>query len=249
MNFQELLESVSREEAKHSMGVEGENIALQNQPSLQHQGNFTIGGSSKKTLEENQQLTLGEVTLEDFLLTAGVVAEGSSERKNEGSFANTDGSSSTLQMSMSQQRQWVQYLQPQSQYPQQNLMNVYMEMPQQMSMVGGNSVISMDVSNPEDQMCLPSSLIGTCGRKRSVSEGNMNKTVERRQKRMIKNRESAARSRARKQAYTNELEHKVSCLEEENERLRKQQELEKMLPCAPLPEPKYQLRRTSSSCF
>jgi ABA responsive element binding factor len=38
---------------------------------------------------------------------------------------------------------------------------------------------------------------------------------------MIKNRESAARSRARKQAYTNELENKISRLEEENERLRK----------------------------
>ncbi|KAJ9544383.1 hypothetical protein OSB04_024090 [Centaurea solstitialis] len=39
---------------------------------------------------------------------------------------------------------------------------------------------------------------------------------------MIKNRESAARSRARKQAYTHELENKVSRLEEENERLRRQ---------------------------
>jgi len=42
---------------------------------------------------------------------------------------------------------------------------------------------------------------------------------------MIKNRESAARSRARKQAYTNELENKVSHLEEENERLKKQKVL------------------------
>uniref|UniRef100_F6H993 BZIP domain-containing protein n=1 Tax=Vitis vinifera TaxID=29760 RepID=F6H993_VITVI len=47
------------------------------------------------------------------------------------------------------------------------------------------------------------------------------KTIERRQKRMIKNWESATHSRARKQAYTNELENKVSRLEEENERLRK----------------------------
>ncbi|QCD95462.1 ABA responsive element binding factor [Vigna unguiculata] len=50
----------------------------------------------------------------------------------------------------------------------------------------------------------------------------VDKTFERRQKRMIKNRESAARSRARKQAYTIELEHKVSRLEEENEKLRRQ---------------------------
>ncbi|XP_058089073.1 uncharacterized protein LOC131235985 [Magnolia sinica] len=39
---------------------------------------------------------------------------------------------------------------------------------------------------------------------------------------MIKNRESAAQSGARKQAYRNKLENKVSHLEEENERLKKQ---------------------------
>nr|CAD1829074.1 unnamed protein product [Ananas comosus var. bracteatus] len=75
------------------------------------------------------------------------------------------------------------------------------------------------------------------------------KTVERRQKRMIKNRESAARSRARKQAYTHELENKVSRLEEENERLKRQKELEPVIRFVPQPEPKHQLRRTSSALF
>ncbi|XP_057505206.1 bZIP transcription factor TRAB1-like [Actinidia eriantha] len=50
------------------------------------------------------------------------------------------------------------------------------------------------------------------------------KVVERRQRRMIKNRESAARSRARKQAYTTELEVEIAKLKEENEVLRKKQE-------------------------
>ncbi|KAH7351681.1 hypothetical protein KP509_19G009600 [Ceratopteris richardii] len=59
----------------------------------------------------------------------------------------------------------------------------------------------------------------TRGRKREY-EGSLEKVVERRQKRMIKNRESAARSRARKQAYTVELEAEVSQLKEENLRLR-----------------------------
>ncbi|RWW02198.1 hypothetical protein GW17_00034722 [Ensete ventricosum] len=40
--------------------------------------------------------------------------------------------------------------------------------------------------------------------------------ADRRKKRMIKNRESAARSRARKQAYTNELEQEVDHLLNEN---------------------------------
>ncbi|XP_057444940.1 protein FD-like [Lotus japonicus] len=47
---------------------------------------------------------------------------------------------------------------------------------------------------------------------------------DRRNKRMIKNRESAARSRARKQAYTNALKHKVDHLLEENARLKRQQQ-------------------------
>ncbi|KAL1332070.1 hypothetical protein HN51_060946 [Arachis hypogaea] len=41
-------------------------------------------------------------------------------------------------------------------------------------------------------------------------------------KRMMKNRESAARSRARKQAYTHELQQKVKELIAENNRLRRQ---------------------------
>ncbi|KAK2660289.1 hypothetical protein Ddye_006822 [Dipteronia dyeriana] len=54
--------------------------------------------------------------------------------------------------------------------------------------------------------------------------GNVEKVVERRQRRMIKNRESAARSRARKQAYTMELEAEVAKLKEENQELRDKQE-------------------------
>ncbi|KAF5789122.1 putative transcription factor bZIP family [Helianthus annuus] len=44
---------------------------------------------------------------------------------------------------------------------------------------------------------------------RGRRSGTVEKVVERRQRRMIKNRESAARSRARKQAYTMELEAEV----------------------------------------
>ncbi|XP_020575475.1 ABSCISIC ACID-INSENSITIVE 5-like protein 5 [Phalaenopsis equestris] len=61
---------------------------------------------------------------------------------------------------------------------------------------------------------------GLRGRKCS---GAVEKVVERRQKRMIKNRESAARSRARKQAYTMELEAEVAQLKEQNQELQKKQ--------------------------
>ncbi|KAL0356837.1 UNVERIFIED_CONTAM: ABSCISIC ACID-INSENSITIVE 5-like protein 6 [Sesamum calycinum] len=56
------------------------------------------------------------------------------------------------------------------------------------------------------------------------SSSSLEKVVERRRRRMIKNRESAARSRARKQAYTLELEAEVAKLRELNQELRKKQE-------------------------
>nr|AGK07305.1 basic region/leucine zipper motif transcription factor [Taraxacum brevicorniculatum] len=61
------------------------------------------------------------------------------------------------------------------------------------------------------------------------SSGTLEKVVERRRRRMIKNRESAARSRARKQAYTLELEAEVAKLKELNhELLKKQEEITEM---------------------
>lgn len=105
---------------------------------------------------------------------------------------------------------------------------------------------------PQQMGLSPSTSVGTLsdtsipGHERDAS---MEKTVERRLKRKIKNRESAARSRARKQAYHNELVSKVSRLEEENVRLKKEKEVEKMFPCESSTEPKYQLRRTSSVTF
>ncbi|PIN23157.1 hypothetical protein CDL12_04121 [Handroanthus impetiginosus] len=50
----------------------------------------------------------------------------------------------------------------------------------------------------------------------------LDKAAQQRQRRMIKNRESAARSRERKQAYQVELESMAVRLEEENERLLKE---------------------------
>ncbi|KAF8411623.1 hypothetical protein HHK36_004180 [Tetracentron sinense] len=64
---------------------------------------------------------------------------------------------------------------------------------------------------------------GGRGKRRAVHEP-IDRVAQQRQRRMIKNRESAARSRERKQAYTNELETLVTQLEEENARLVREQE-------------------------
>uniref|UniRef100_B9HBJ5 BZIP domain-containing protein n=1 Tax=Populus trichocarpa TaxID=3694 RepID=B9HBJ5_POPTR len=103
--------------------------------------------------------------------------------------------------------------------------------------------------------------IGGMGRKRII-DGPVERVVERRQRRMIKNRESAARSRARKQAYTVELEAELNQLKEENkqlkhdlaelERKRKQQYFEesrmKARTKAHKTKEKLRLTRRSSSC-
>ncbi|XWS29168.1 hypothetical protein CRYUN_Cryun24cG0005300 [Craigia yunnanensis] len=91
-----------------------------------------------------------------------------------------------------------------------------------------------------------SSSLASFGKKR-VQESDSN-SDDRRHKRMIKNRESAARSRARKQAYTNELELEVSHLMEENARLKRQQEQLRIAAAAQLSK-KRTLQRTSTAPF
>ncbi|KAK8928260.1 G-box-binding factor 4 [Platanthera zijinensis] len=97
---------------------------------------------------------------------------------------------------------------------------------------------------------------GGRGRRRPMLDPEDRITMQR-QKRMIKNRESAARSRERKQAYTAELESAVHQLEQENEQLLIEQELrnierlKKLLGTVALVtakrEPLRKLRRINSS--
>ncbi|XP_021761043.1 G-box-binding factor 4-like [Chenopodium quinoa] len=84
----------------------------------------------------------------------------------------------------------------------------------------------------------------------------LDKAAQQRQRRMIKNRESAARSRERKQAYQVELESLAMKLEEENEQLlrekaerkneRLKQLMEKVVPVVEKKRPPRVLRRVRS---
>ncbi|KAI3984212.1 hypothetical protein MKX01_011166 [Papaver californicum] len=283
MNLDELLKNVWTAEANQGVGMDAENTSqteqLASASALQRQASLNLTRAlSKKTVDEvwkdiqqgqkndteelkaaqERQQTLGEMTLEDFLVKAGVVAEGPGDKKNEGATGVGVDLMAAPPQSFPQQAPWMHYKVPaihQHQQPQQqNMMEIFAPgrpVPQPLALAASPI---LEVTFSDNQMALSSPLAlsdtQTPGRKRVAPGGDMiEKTVERRQKRMIKNRESAARSRARKQAYTNELENKVSRLEEENERLRKQKELDTILPSASPPEQKYQLRRTSSAPF
>ncbi|KAI7978854.1 G-box-binding factor 4 [Camellia lanceoleosa] len=97
---------------------------------------------------------------------------------------------------------------------------------------------------------------GGRGKRRTVEEPPMDKATQQKQRRMIKNRESAARSRERKQAYTVELESLVTQLEEENSRLLREeaeqskeklkQLMENLIPVVEKRRPPRALRRVNS---
>ncbi|XP_061360549.1 ABSCISIC ACID-INSENSITIVE 5-like protein 2 isoform X2 [Gastrolobium bilobum] len=263
MNLDELLKSVWSVDASDASGLDfGGDANMQHGQvasgsSLNPQGSLTLCGDlSKKTVDEvwrdmqlkkstnmdrkvhERQPTLGEMTLEDFLVKAGVAAESFPTKDGAMEVVDSNGAS---QQNVSQHGHWMQYQLPSVQQPlqqhqhqnqQKNLMGGFVagHAIQQPFQVAVSPILDATYSEAMVTMS-PSSLIGTLsdtqtpGRKRVASGNVVEKTVERRQKRMIKNRESAARSRARKQAYTQELEIKVSHLEEENERLRKQNQL------------------------
>ncbi|XP_040382358.1 ABSCISIC ACID-INSENSITIVE 5-like protein 2 [Oryza brachyantha] len=223
--------------------------------------NAEAGGGRRR---RERQPTLGEVTLEDFLVKAGVVTQGSlKDLGDAGNVVDPVGraAAATGAVDLASGAQWMDQYNQQiasadaHHHGQQSVQGSYMSnrlVPQPLNVgLGPGAILESSYSDGQTS----SGMIGgisdsqTPGRKRGMSGDVADKLMERRQKRMIKNRESAARSRARKQAYTNELENKVSRLEEENGRLKRQKELDELLCAVPVPEPKYQLRRTNSADF
>ncbi|GMI77189.1 ENHANCED EM LEVEL [Hibiscus trionum] len=201
------------------------------------------------------QLTLGKTTLEDFLVRAGVINTGIQEGDlNPQQLMEIDPMAV-----VSQQADWLHF----------QMAAVQQQQQQQMTMMDSNFNVPesvyenqvVDVGYHENQLAIAMPIPAmsfsatssesqpTAARKHRYSDV-MEKTIERRQKRMIKNRESAARSRARKQAYTNQLELEVDQLRKMNSWLKRQKETEMLLSSNTNDTvPKYQLRRTSSASF
>ncbi|XP_062101899.1 protein FD [Humulus lupulus] len=114
----------------------------------------------------------------------------------------------------------------------------------------GNPISNVSsFASPFESLDSSSSLLNSFGKKRCQADDNGSASGDRRHKRMIKNRESAARSRARKQAYTNELELVVAQLSEENERLRRLQTQITEVPVADQLPKKRTLQRTFTAPF
>ncbi|KAL2642789.1 hypothetical protein R1flu_010376 [Riccia fluitans] len=219
-----------------------------------------IQHGQQRVKEQPKGLNYGEMTLEDFLVKAGVVPEDSedpastgpssfltqfpsplaSQPRFHGASALAPSAQATLEQAIAHHNQieWHNYnsaMQQQQQKlrQQQEAAIAAYGMPKLGSVItipGTPSGSGMEGSSDGglDQGNGLSPAITTPdtpnrGRKRGPNSFP-EKTVERRQRRMIKNRESAARSRARKQAYTVELEAEVNQLKEENHRLKKQAE-------------------------
>lgn len=224
MNLDELLKNVWTVEVNQSASTDNEGTTQSSEASLQRQASLALKAAfSKKTVDEvwrdiqqkkdseekksrERQTTLGEMTLEDFLVKAGIVAEASSNKTNTDTTAAADSNVAVSQFPP--QGQWIQYPQPQYQHLQQSSMGIYMPSQSMAQPLHMGSGVSMEIPFTDSHMALGAPLIGTMldtqmpGRKRSTPEDMVEKTVERRQKRMIKNRESAARSRARKQVIS-----------------------------------------------
>ena len=159
--------------------------------------------------KQEKQPTLGEMTLEDFLVQAGVVTEGSLKDLNDvGNVGLVGRGAAPAQATgLTSGAQWLDRYQQQlgavdtHQHGQQIVPGAYMPIqlvPQPLNVVGPGAFLESAYSDGSP-MVSPTSDSQTPGGNRGVSGDAPNKFVERRQKRMIKNRESAARSRARKQ--------------------------------------------------
>ncbi|XP_060216822.1 ABSCISIC ACID-INSENSITIVE 5-like protein 7 isoform X1 [Lycium barbarum] len=283
MNMDDLLKNIEESQALPSSAGAGGN--------LQRQGSLTLPRTlSQKTVDEvwkdfqketvnandgsgtgglnfgQGQSTLGEMTLEDFLVRAGAVREDmqptgysndvtftqpsnnniafQQATQNPGQLSNqiagnnifnvvsTTSSQQKPQLPLFPKQTTVEFASPMQlgqlasrgtrapmSNPTANTSSIMQGGVMSMAPVKGGSPGNLDTSSVSPS---PYAACGEGGRGRR-SCTSFEKVVERRRKRMIKNRESAARSRDRKQAYTLELEAEVAKLKEIKEELQKKQ--------------------------
>ncbi|KAJ6407910.1 hypothetical protein OIU84_011256 [Salix udensis] len=228
------------------------------------------GGNVQNPKTAPHQATFGEMTLEDFLIKAGVVREQCTapfQQQQRGLYESTNNNKPAVATGESPGRSGGYEL------PAASTAAVYggragngggYGQGHGVGTVAPLSPMSSDgmvtnFDNSGNQFGID--MGGLRGRERII-DGPVEKVAERRQRRMIKNRESAARSRARKQAYTVELEAELNQLKEENkqlqhalaelERKRKQQCFEeprmKAHTRARKTKEKLRLMRRNSSC-
>ncbi|VYS59308.1 unnamed protein product [Arabidopsis thaliana] len=168
----------------------------------QHPPSSNSGQNSDEDIRRQQ--TLGEITLEDFLVKAGVVQE---------------PLKTTMRMSSSDYGYNPEFgvgLHCQNQNNYGDNRSVYSENRPFYSVLGESS--SCMTGNGRSNQYLTG--LDAFRIKKRIIDGPPEILMERRQRRMIKNRESAARSRARRQAYTVELELELNNLTEENTKLK-----------------------------
>ncbi|KAI3807211.1 hypothetical protein L1987_23136 [Smallanthus sonchifolius] len=298
MNMDELLKSIwNAEEIQTNGDINTANgvqePAIGGGGNIQRQGSLTLPRTlSQKTVDEvwkdiskefngfgqpnlpERQQTLGEMTLEEFLVKAGVVREEHqlvntvNKPNDNGLFSNLTNSQNNpvfgsvgfqqnLPLNVNGVRSGQSQLQSQQLFPKQTnlayrkplgspvirngMMGVSDGVLQGGGMglgvpggvtvaaVGSPAVSSDGVGkNNGDTSSVSPSPYKFSGIVRGRKSGAVEKVVERRQRRMIKNRESAARSRARKEAYTMELEAEVAKLKEQNQELKRKAEMMEM---------------------
>ncbi|XP_044483689.1 ABSCISIC ACID-INSENSITIVE 5-like protein 1 [Mangifera indica] len=216
-------------------------MLVENQPTLTRQNSFSIPIQlCKKTVEEvwseiqgdnpshlkitdheppQRQQTLGEMTLEEFLIKAGVVREAVAAAVRPSNSNTIDHHQPNMVAPPTMQSSNANFgmgpMMALGYSSHQNmgsnlLMNNYITYP-----------IYTPSNNTENEKSHGMGVEnGLKSHKKRIIDGPPEVVVERRQRRMIKNRESAARSRARKQAYRVELELELNQLREENEKLK-----------------------------
>lgn len=250
MNMDELLKNIWTAEETQAM-TSTSNFG--NAPAIQRQGSLTLPRTlSQKTVDEvwkelykssngevkdnglidqinfqqeNREPTLGEMTLEDFLLKAGVVTENNHFGDISVSQPNVENSSFIFGFQnqiIDSKNGLTPKPKPQPIFPKQAALDFTAPLTGQTasprgkmgnfehsvktSVVQGNGVgvkssprNLIPKSNFDSTPSPPFYAFGEGGLHGRKSSGTLEKVVERRRRRMIKNRESAARSRARKQ--------------------------------------------------